>query len=65
LAVNEGEYEEKISCVAAPVKDHSGETIAALSVSILNWRKPPQEELIQEIVQSARELSKQLGYLGD
>lgn len=61
-AEDQGEFEEKINCVAAPVKDHTGQTVAALSVSIPNWRSPSKEEVIYEVTKTASDLSRQLGY---
>ena len=55
-----------VSCVAAPVRDSTGGTIAAISVSTLVTRMTDErrEELRGIIVDAAGELSASLGYNG-
>jgi DNA-binding IclR family transcriptional regulator len=65
-ALDEGEHESEVRCVAAPIFDHSGEVFAAVSVSGPRTRLEPlaqQEELIQLTMQTAQEISAKLGYL--
>lgn len=65
-ALDEGEHESEVRCVAAPIFDHSGEVFSAVSVSGPRTRLEPlaqQEELIQLTMQTAQEISAKLGYL--
>jgi DNA-binding IclR family transcriptional regulator len=63
-AVNWTELEEDLAAVAAPVRDHRGEVVAALSISA------PAARLLREalpetgarVMEAARSLSERLGY---
>ena len=64
-ALDEGEHESEVRCVAAPIFDQNGETIAALSVSGPKSRMDPidqNEELIRLTLNTAQEISEKLGY---
>ncbi len=64
-ALDQGEHEVEIRCVAAPVFDISGEVVAAISVSGTAGRMEPLETnqaLIDRTQQAARTISKSLGY---
>ncbi|MBX2999157.1 MAG: IclR family transcriptional regulator [Caldilineaceae bacterium] len=54
-----------VRCVAAPVRDHSGEVIAAMSIGIPTERllNGQMDELTGLIAQHAQELSRTLGWL--
>lgn len=64
FALDDEEFEEHLRCIAAPVFDHTGTAIAAVSVSgpttritdevVLDWSK--------EVMSVAREISTALGY---
>ena len=61
----EGEHESEVRCVAAPIFDHSGETIAAISVSGPKSRMDPldkNEELIRLTLNAAQDISAKLGW---
>lgn len=63
-ALDDGEYEEGVWCAAAPIKDLRGVIIAAMSISfpanrIENFDK---SEVIQDVMNSAKNVSSQLGY---
>jgi DNA-binding IclR family transcriptional regulator len=62
--LGEGFFESNISTVAAPVRDHSGHVVAALSATITASRI--EESRIDEMVRSVRgaadELSSLLNY---
>jgi len=65
-ALDLGEHEPEVRCVAAPVRNHSGAVIAAMSVSGPAQRIEPMltEGLVTEVVHVARAISGLLGYLG-
>lgn len=52
-------------CVAAPIRSRSGEVIAAVDVAALKSRfsrAQTREKLVPLVVESAAEMSKQLGF---
>ncbi|HET8669214.1 MAG TPA: IclR family transcriptional regulator [Candidatus Saccharimonadales bacterium] len=54
-----------LCCVAAPIYDHTGQVIAALSMSIPAYRfRRSQTEYREAIVRSAKIISERLGYYG-
>jgi DNA-binding IclR family transcriptional regulator len=53
-ALDEGEHESTVRCVAAPIFDHSGETIAAVSVS------GPKSRMVT--LNAAKDISAKLGW---
>ncbi|TYO96205.1 IclR family transcriptional regulator [Desulfallas thermosapovorans] len=64
-AIDFGELEEGVQCVAAPVRNHEGKTIAAISVSGPATRISqsfPRAELIKLIIEAANRISLQLGF---
>src|SRR5437667_7757217 len=65
-ALDLGEHELDVRCVAVPVRNHSGAVIAAMSVSGPAQRIEPMltEGLVTEVVHVARAISALLGYLG-
>jgi IclR family acetate operon transcriptional repressor len=66
-ALDVGEHETDVRCVAAPVRDHSGKTIAAISVAGPAQRMEVQMRrgLIKDVVAAANTICRDLGYLGD
>lgn len=63
-AIEEGEREEQISCISAPVTDFSGKVVAAVSVSGTQDRMPEPltgSELSSQVVQTAEQISLALG----
>ncbi len=65
-ALDLGEHEAEVRCVAAPIRDHAGAVIAAMSVSGPAQRIEPMltEGLVKEVVRVANAISRVLGYLG-
>ena len=64
-ALDNGEHEEDVECVAAPIRDFEGNVIAAISVSKPKGRKKIQmegSELINLVMVSAEKISSCLGY---
>jgi IclR family acetate operon transcriptional repressor len=64
-ALDRGEHEAEVRCVAAPVFDISGKVVAAVSVSGPAGRMEPLEtkqELIARTQQAARTISSRLGH---
>ena len=64
LSYDECESNEAVYCVAAPVYDHTGEMVAAMSISApsLRWDATHREEWSLLIRQGAAELSERLGH---
>jgi IclR family acetate operon transcriptional repressor len=65
-AVDDVENEEGIRCVGAPIFDHRGEVIAALSVSAPSFRFSMDRvrELSGVVKGTGLQISRQLGYRG-
>ena len=64
-ALDSGEHESEVRCVAAPIFDRSGRAIAAISVSGPKGRMEPLEEhseLIESVLQAVAKISANLGY---
>ena len=64
-AVDKGEYEASVRCVAAPIRDRSGKAIAAASISAPDMRMPLQrleDSMAMEVVEAAFRISQALGY---
>jgi DNA-binding IclR family transcriptional regulator len=65
LAVDVGESDSDMRCVAAAVRDHSGATIAAMSLSapIIRWTARAHAEWTDLVRRGAATLSARMGYL--
>ncbi len=64
-ALDEGEHEESVRCIAAPVCNHVGEVVAAISVSGPAHRMPEplaDSEFARRVVETARLVSRALGF---
>jgi DNA-binding IclR family transcriptional regulator len=67
-ALDYGEHEHEVRCVAAPIRNLYGEVVAAVSVSGPANRMEPlaqQGRLITLALQSVRRISARLGHSGD
>ncbi len=64
FAIDEIENEEGVRCIAAPIRDHLGSVIAAISVSAPAYRftHDDVERLAPAVVRATTELSERLGY---
>ena len=65
-AVAQEELEVGLSAVAAPILNHEGKVVAALSVSGPSFRLSSEKipDLAELTRQTANEISHQLGYVG-
>jgi len=67
-ALDLGERDDEVRCVAAPIKSHEGRVVAAISVSGPSMRMTPSyisNELIPIVKDVALRLSRKLGYQGE
>lgn len=66
VAFEAGESNPDVSCVAAPVRDHSGTVVAALSISVpdMRWNQRSPEEWATLASEGASGLSAELGFGG-
>ncbi|GAA0570476.1 IclR family transcriptional regulator [Paractinoplanes ferrugineus] len=64
VAFDIGESDSAMRCVAAPIRDHSGATIAAMSVSapIVRWTAQAQAEWPDLVREGATALSARMGF---
>lgn len=64
-AIDDEEYEEGLKCIGAPVRDHSGRIVAAISIAgpatRLNELRMPS--LSASVMRGARQLSAALGFV--
>ena len=64
-ALDHGEHEPEVRCIAAPIYNFAGKVVAAISISGPASRMDPlesQKELIRETQEAARSISLRLGY---
>jgi len=63
-ATDDEEFEDGIRCIAAPIRDHRGRVVAAVSVSVPAGRLPRSRTaaLTDQVVQTARRVSDGLGH---
>jgi DNA-binding IclR family transcriptional regulator len=64
LSFDEAESSEDVHCVAAGVRDHTGEMVAAMSISVptTRWDEAHRGQLAALVRQGAARLSERLGY---
>jgi DNA-binding IclR family transcriptional regulator len=54
---------EELCCVAAPIHDHTGEVVAAMSLSVPAYRfQQCKDQYRQAIIGATRQVSENLGY---
>ena len=65
VAVDIGESDSAMRCVAAPVRDHSGATVAAMSVSapIIRWTPQAEADWPGLVKDGAATLSARMGFV--
>lgn len=64
-AVDNGEFEASVRCVAAPIRDRTGRVVAAISVSGPHTRMPEplaDSSMVRQVVETAEHISQALGY---
>lgn len=66
FAYEAGESTPDVSCVAAPVRDHRGAVVAALSISVpdMRWNQRPVQEWASMLSDGVREFTAALGGRG-
>ena len=64
-AVDDEEIESGLRCVAAPIRDHSGRVVAAISVAapVQRMTKKNLQTTVPSVVSAAEAISRRLGYL--
>jgi len=64
VAYERCESNDAVACVAAPVRDHEGEVVAAMSISVpvLRWDEERAEQLTRVVRDGAAALSTRLGH---
>ena len=60
FALEQGENNDQVMVVAAPIRDFRGEVVAALTISVPNPKS--KEEIIEAVLGAAEEISRSLGY---
>jgi len=65
IAYDNEEYTPGLCCIAAPVRDFSSRTIAAISLSMMKRRMTAERKAIfkEALLQASAELSEKLGFL--
>lgn len=64
-AISQGELEEGIDAVAAPIFDHLGTVVASVSIGGPSERcRPKQAELITAVTRAGQQISQALRYVG-
>jgi len=64
FALDRGENEKDVYCIAAPIKNYQGKVIAAISISGPVYRIDinKQNHLKEALIEITRKISKRLGY---
>jgi len=64
FALDREENEKDVRCVAAPIRNHQGEAIAAISISspIFRLDKNVQNSLKEALIETSKKISMRLGY---
>ncbi len=64
-SIDDGEHEEGVRCVGAPIRDRDGQVFASISVSGPAHRVSPgrEREIARLVVAAAEEISRRLGWL--
>ena len=65
FAVDRGEYEDELHCVGAPIRNYQEKVVGAISIAGPAFRMDvdKRDDLKKALIQTAREISKRLGYI--
>ena len=63
-AIDDQEFEEGLKCIGAPIRDHTGNIVAALSIAgpAMRLRPDRMPALIESVMDAAARLSTALGH---
>lgn len=63
-AADNGEYSDGVSCIAVPLRDGTGDVVAAMSVSAPTFRfdRDRRRQALALLLDASREISRELGY---
>lgn len=66
-AIDQGEHESMVRCVAAPVWDYQDHVIAAISATtvIASWAPSHLEAMVTNVLEATRAISESMGWSGD
>jgi DNA-binding IclR family transcriptional regulator len=66
-ALDQREYEEDVECIGAPIRNHLGDAIAALSISGPQRKinTPLEKQFISQVIKAASLVSSKMGYMGN
>jgi len=66
-ALDDGEIEEGLNCIGAPIRDYSGKVVAAISIAGPAFRLTDEKipVLARSVIKAANQLSTELGYQGE
>jgi IclR family KDG regulon transcriptional repressor len=66
FSVDEGDYEDDVYAIGAPVFDQASRVVAGMTITYPSTRFSPeaQAQLIEQVCQTAGDISRELGYLG-
>jgi DNA-binding IclR family transcriptional regulator len=64
-ALDQKEYEQDVECIGAPIRNHLGNTIAAISISGPQRKinTPQEKQFIGYVVKAAAAVSSKMGYM--
>jgi DNA-binding IclR family transcriptional regulator len=64
-ALDEREFEEDVECIAAPIRNHLGDAIAALSISGPQRKinTPQEKQFVSQVMNAAALVSSKMGYM--
>ena len=64
-AIDDEEIEVGLRCVAAPIRDHSGQVVAAISVAapVQRMSKKQVQATIPSVIAAAENISRRLGFI--
>jgi IclR family KDG regulon transcriptional repressor len=67
VAIDDGEFDTEVRCVALPVRDFTGQVIGAIGISGPVWRLSTDtlQERVRVVRAAAEKLSAEFGYAGD